>query len=259
MADLNGTLPSTTATGGMIPSASTASLLPMVFPQAMSNRSLPFPPLPCQSGLYPPSPGSLTPMLPISTYDSGLPLQNLPIQNQILDFQSPLISNSLLSCGGMIPSGAVVVDPTAINTPTSSTTTAAFGGLQSCPTTNSEALAEFKQKSLVSQNNKHIGNAPVNFLPSLIPGLSTPPPPQPPPPQPAQPASTVAAAAAVAAVAAAAATAGSLNFKLPVSPTDSILNASQMSLNGLPCSTTVASATIAKQSLLNTLNNTASS
>ncbi|KAL5963998.1 hypothetical protein TSMEX_008272, partial [Taenia solium] len=169
---VNGTLPPTTATGGMIPSASTTSLLPMVFPQALSNRSLPFPPLQCQSGLYAPSPGPLTPMLPLSTYDSGLPLQNLPIQNQLLDFQPPLISNSLLPCGGIIAPGTLVVDPTTMNTPTSSTATATFGGLQSCPTTNGEALADFKQKSLVNQNNGHCSSAPVSFLPSLIPIIS---------------------------------------------------------------------------------------
>ncbi|VDM32745.1 unnamed protein product [Hydatigera taeniaeformis] len=249
---VNGTLPPTTPTGGIIPGASTTSLLPMVFPQALSNRSLPFSPLPCQSGLYAPSPGPLTPILPISTYDSSLPLQNLPIQNQILDFQSSLISNPLLPCGSVIPAGTLVVDPSAINTPTSSTAPATFGGLQSCPTTNSETLTELKQKSLVSQNNGHCGSASVNFLPSLIPGLSTPP-----PPPPSQPVTNVAVAAAAAA--AAAATAGSLNFRLPVSPSDSILSTSQLSLNGLPGSTTVAGATMATQSLLNPLNSTVSS
>ncbi|KAM3185344.1 hypothetical protein ACTXT7_006560 [Hymenolepis weldensis] len=159
MADLNGTLPTTTNAGGMSQNATTASLLPMVFPQAMSNRNLPFSPLPCQSGLYPPSPGSLTPILPISTYDSGLPLQNLQMQSQLLDFQSSLISNPLLPCGGMIPAGALMVDPNSINIPTNAT--------------NGEVIADFKQKSLVNQaNNGQSGS--VNFLPSLIPDLATP-------------------------------------------------------------------------------------
>lgn len=142
----------------MSQNATTASLLPMVFPQAMSNRNLPFSPLPCQSGLYPPSPGSLTPILPISTYDSGLPLQNLQMQSQLLDFQSSLISNPLLPCGGMIPAGALMVDPNSINTPTNAT--------------NGEVITDFKQKSLVNQaNNGQSGS--VNFLPSLMPDLAT--------------------------------------------------------------------------------------
>ena len=206
----------------------------MVFPQTMSSRSLQFSTLPCQSGLYPPSPGSLTPMLPISTYDSGLPLQNLPIQNQILDFQSPLISNPLLPCGGMIPAGALVVDPNSMTTPTSN---AAFGGMQSSPTTNAEHLTEFKQKPLESQNN---GGTPVNFLPSLITGLST--------------SSSVGSQGQPSTAAT-----GALNFRLPVSPADSILTTSQINLNGLPASTTVAGTAIATQSLLNSLNSTTSS
>ncbi|VDO00713.1 unnamed protein product [Rodentolepis nana] len=156
---LNGALPTTSTTGGMSQNASTASLLPMVFPQAISNRNLPFSPLPCQSGLYPPSPGSLTPILPISTYDSGLSFQNLQMQSQLLDFQSSLISNPLLPCGGMIPTGALMVDPNSMNAPTTST--------------NGEIIADFKQKPLVNQiNNGQSGS--VNFLPPLMPDLTAP-------------------------------------------------------------------------------------
>lgn len=216
MADLNGTLPTTSNTGGMSQNASTASLLPMVFPQAISNRNLPFSPLPCQSGLYPPSPGSLTPIMPISTYDSGLPFQNLQMQSQLLDFQSSLISSPLLPCGGMIPTGALMVDPNSMNAPTTST--------------NGEVIADFKQKPLVNQiNNGQSGS--VNFLPPLMPDLTTPSAQQ----------TNISAG-------------GSLNFRLP----DPLLSTSQMNLNGLPVSSTGNSSSLSPPSILNSLNNSTS-
>lgn len=216
MADLNGTLPTTSNTGGMSQNASTASLLPMVFPQAISNRNLLFSPLPCQSGLYPPSPGSLTPILPISTYDSGLPFQNLQMQSQLLDFQSSLISNPLLPCGGMIPTGALMVDPNSMSPPTTST--------------NGEVIADFKQKPSVNQINNGQSES-VNFLPPLIPDLTTPSAQQ----------TNISAG-------------GSLNFRLP----DPLLSTSQMNLNGLPVSSTGNSSSLSPSTILNSLNHSTS-
>uniref|UniRef100_A0A5K3FHJ4 Apobec1 complementation factor n=1 Tax=Mesocestoides corti TaxID=53468 RepID=A0A5K3FHJ4_MESCO len=224
MTELNGGLPPSSGASGLTQSASPAPILPMVFPQGMPNRNLPFSPLSCQSGLYPSSTGPLTPMLPLSTYDSGLSLQ---MQNQLLEYQSQLMSNPLLPCGGLIPAGTLVVDPATMNVPTSN-----YGGVQPCTTSGEEVLDEFKQKPSVSQTNASGANSTVNFLPSLIPNLSTPP--------------------------SAVPTTGTLNFRLPVSPTTASILNTPPGLGNLATTTTVA-APLAATSLLNSLSTAASS
>ncbi|VDN32836.1 unnamed protein product [Dibothriocephalus latus] len=104
-------------------------VVPMLLQQNAPPRNSSFPPLPttlqCPTGLYPSATGSSTfpQLLPLPGNEGTLPLGQLPnlqLPNPLLDYSAQLFPNRLtttnfLPCSGVIPAGAVFLDPTSIN------------------------------------------------------------------------------------------------------------------------------------------------
>uniref|UniRef100_A0A0X3PRX0 APOBEC1 complementation factor n=1 Tax=Schistocephalus solidus TaxID=70667 RepID=A0A0X3PRX0_SCHSO len=118
-----------TVTNGNCSSGLHPSVVPMLLQQNAPPRNSSFPTLPttlqCPTGLYPSATASTAfpPILPLAGGDGALPLgqlSNLQLPNPLLDYSAQLFPNRLtttnfLPCSGVIPAGAVFLDPTSIN------------------------------------------------------------------------------------------------------------------------------------------------
>ncbi|KAL7064747.1 hypothetical protein AAHC03_04892 [Spirometra sp. Aus1] len=128
LSELNNPFTSTAASGNCS-SGLQPPVVPMLLQQNTPSRNSSFPPLSttlqCPNGLYPPVTASTAfpPILPLTGGEGALPLgqvPNLQLPNHLLDYSAQLFPNRLtatnfLPCSGVIPAGAVFLDPTSIN------------------------------------------------------------------------------------------------------------------------------------------------